>query len=122
MNNLTPEEQERNQKVIGIVSSAKDAVLAGWQKMAKLTTTTDFLAILEPGEQDTSILILTRESGLAMLAEKGCDIAHPSLKVLEEAATGLSPTSSALWIVVLFDGRTHVSKMVHQPMPHAGSA
>jgi len=122
MNTLSPEVQEISKKVVKIVGDAQDAVLSGWQKMKKLTDKTDFLALLEPSEKDTSILILTRESGLALLAEKGADLKHEGLQVLQEAATGLTPESTAIWVVVLFDNRTHVTKLVHQPMAHGGSA
>jgi hypothetical protein len=122
MNNLPPEVQEVADKVVKIVGASQDAVLSGWQKMAKLTNKTDFLAVLEPSEKDTSILILTRESGLMLLGEKGFDVGVEHLQMLQEPATGLTPESKAIWVVVLFDQRTHVTKLIHQPMANAGSA
>lgn len=110
------------QKVLSIIGKTKEAIMAGWQKAVKLTGKTDLLAVVEPDQDDVSILILPREAGLTLLDEKGCDTKHPSLERLTEAARGLTPESTALWVVVLFDGKTHLTKMVNQPMSQGGSA
>ena len=109
-------------RVVAIVSSAQDSILSGWQKMSNLNDNTDLLAIVEPGDTDTSILIMKRDSGLTALVDKGVDIEHKNLQMLREPATGATLESSAIWVVVLYDKRTHVTKLVHQPMSQAGSA
>jgi hypothetical protein len=114
--------EEQIKKVVAIIDGVKESILAGWQKASQVTGKTDLIAVIEPGENDVSILILPRTSGLALLEEKGCDTKHPSLERLTEAARGLTLEANAIWVVVLYDGHTHLTKMVHQPMSHGGSA
>lgn len=121
MNENKPTEAQI-QKVVGIINSVKDSVLSGWQKASQLTGKSDFLAVIEPGDKDVSILVLPREAGLAFLDEHGCDTKHPSLERLTEPARGHTLDAHAIWVVVLCDGTTHVTKLVHQPMSQAGSA
>ena len=114
--------EEVKQKVIGVIGGAKDSILSAWQKMVKLTSKSDFLAVLEPSEKDTSILVMPRVSALAFLGEKGCQLEHESMQMLQNPAVGLGQESTAIWIVVLLDGRPHITKMAYQPMSAGGSA
>jgi hypothetical protein len=113
---------EQIQKVLDIINNTKDAILSGWQKCVKVTGKTDLLAVLEPDDDTCSILILPREAGLSFLSEKGADMTHPGLQRLNEAAVGLTPEATAIWVVIRLDGNDHVTKIVNQPMSQGGSA
>ena len=114
--------EEQIRRVVGIIDGIKDSILAGWQKTVSVTGKTDIMAVVEPQENETSILILPRDTGLLFLEERGCDTKHPSLGRLAEAARGLTQEAQAIWVVVLYDGNTHLTKMVNQPMSRGGSA
>lgn len=105
-----------------IIEKNQDAIASGWAKIGSLTGKTDFIAVIEPSLQETSIIVLPRESGLALLSVKGCDITHPSMERLTEPATGLTKEAKAIWIVVLFENQAHIAKIVHQHMARGGSA
>jgi hypothetical protein len=106
--------------VTGIVTECQASIISGWKKMSELSGKNDFLVVLEPGEKETSNTILSRESGLLYLEERGVD---PSIvDALREPAQGLTPESSAIWVVVIFENQAHVTKLVHQPMSNAGTA
>jgi hypothetical protein len=122
MNNIPPEFQEVATKVVEIVDSSKEAIFSGWKKIGDLSHQTDFIALLEPTDKDVSVLIMPRVAGLSMLGDRGFPVEHENLRMLHEAATGLTPESTAIWVVVLLDNKTHVTKLVNQPMSRAGSA
>ncbi len=105
-----------------IIRSAQEPISSSWTKIGQITGQMDFLAVIEPGEQETSIVVLTRESGLKFLTDRGCDITHPSMAMLAEPATGLTKESRAIWVVVLADGQAHIAKIVQQLMAQGGSA
>ena len=113
MNTIPPEVTE-------IVNGCKDSIISGWKKLEDLTKQKDFLALLEPTEKAVSVTILPRESGLSVLSEKGFSMERE--KMFHEAATGHTMESTAIWIVLVFDNKPYVTKMVRQPMSHAGSA
>jgi len=110
------------QKAMAVVAESRDAIFASWRKARTITGKTDLIAIVEPLEKEISILILPRITGLSYLSERGCDTTHPSLERLTEAASGMTPEATAIWVVVHLDEKITVAKMVNQPMTQGGSA
>jgi hypothetical protein len=117
MKNPSKEEQH----IVGIIQDNKDAILSAWKSISGLSKDNDFLAILETSEKDTSILVMARKSGLEVLQERGCQLEHPSMKMLQQPAADPTPGLPALWIVVLHNDIPHVTRMTRQPM-NVGSA
>jgi hypothetical protein len=109
-------------RVFDIITGSKEAIFSAWRKAKEVTSKSDLLAIVQENEKDVSITVLPRETGLVFLNEQGCDTQHPNLRMLNEAATGLTPNAPALWVVVRFDDFVHVAKIADQPMSSGGSA
>lgn len=123
MNGTTDPLDSTAQKALAVIAESRDAIFASWQKARSVTGKTDLIAIVDAEtDKDISILILPRVTGLDYLNERGCDVTHPSLERLTEAATGMTPEATAIWVVVHLGDKVTVAKMVNQPMTQGGSA
>ncbi len=105
-----------------VIEGSKGAIMSAWEKIRNLGGKTDLLAIVDPGEEKTAVLVIGRESGLQFLTDNGCDLTHPSLEKLQHPARGTTPESSAIWVVVRLNDKITVGMMINQPMSQGGIA
>src|SRR5580704_102409 len=88
------------EKATQMVAESKDVILQAWKSAQRVTGQNDFLAIVENGLRDVSVMIMPRETGITFLNEQGYDTSNPVLSRIVEPATGLTQDSQALWVVV----------------------
>ena len=111
--------EELVQHVIDTMNEIKTTLISAWHTAMK-TNQNDFIAFIEMDKGSKSILILPRKTGLIYLEEKGTNMNMLSLEKLTEAATGLTPDSKAIWVVILDNDGVYrtggIVKFVDQPL------
>ena len=105
-----------SEQIEKIINGVRDTVLSSWNKAIEKTKQDDFMALVEEDKNETTILVMMRSTGLALLKERGIDTEIPALTRMKNPATGPTPESTAIWVVVFHDNVCHVAKMIQVPV------
>ena len=112
--------EELIQRTTSIINKCADILISAWYTARKTNNQDDFIAFIEADKGSESIVVLPRKTGLVYLEEKGTDMSLPSLERLTEAATGLTPDSKAIWIIILDNDGVYrtggMAKIIDQPL------
>jgi hypothetical protein len=98
---MTPDEQ-----MLAVVNANLLTIRSGWDKACKASGHTDFIALVEPGLMNTSVLIMSRGTGLTFL-EQEWNVDPEDLKPMSQPATG----ERGMFIVIRFKDRICVESI-----------
>jgi hypothetical protein len=109
-----------SEEIANVINGFREPIMSAWTKAANMTGKSDFMAIVETGKE-SSILVMSRSTGLEYLKEKGVDTEIPALVRMKNPAVGMITGSTAIWVVLFHDGVCHVAQIVQMPMNAGGT-
>ena len=73
----------------------------------------DFMAVVEADKTMISTVVLSRNTGLTYLREKGINITISSFDKLKRPATDLYSSMSAIWVIVIDEKICSIAKLIN---------
>ena len=97
-------------QVAKIIDDMKETITKQWRSAKILNGHDDFMAIITIENGVTSVVVLSRTTGLTMLEP------NPSFDRLREPAIGPTPGSPAIWLVLHENDSYRIAKLADVPV------